>query len=93
MYVITAVGAQVLLSLLYPLKHRTYIFYAVFMGIIFVPLAVGLRQMRAEAPTHMERLFFSFASHQPAFWLITALGLISGQLWSERRFCRLEQTA
>jgi hypothetical protein len=93
MYVITAVGAQTLLSLLYPLKYRTYIFYAVFLGIIFLPLAVGLREMRAATPTYMERLFFSFASHQAAFWTITALGLIWGQLWCERRFCRLEQTA
>jgi hypothetical protein len=34
---------------------------------------------------------FTFAAHQLVFWILTALALILGQFWCERRFARLEQ--
>ena len=88
---VTAFGVQILLLLLQPLKHRLFIFYALFLSSVFVPLFVSLSQIRTETPPYMEQLFFSFAAHQFLFWILTALALLLGQLWCERRFARQEQ--
>jgi hypothetical protein len=36
-------------------------------------------------------LFYSFAAHQTAFWIVTVPMFIVGQFLCERRFARLEQ--
>jgi hypothetical protein len=89
---ITAMGTQVLIFLIYPLKYRRFIFWAIYLGVIFIPL-LSLRNStsRDEKLSSDEIFFFSFVAHQPLFWFLTALALILGQLWCERRFARLEQ--
>jgi len=91
MFAVTALSVQALLLLLYPFKHRMLIFYTLFMSSIFVPLIFDLHHIREQVPSHMERLFFSFAAHQPFFWILTGLTFVLAQLWCERRFARLEQ--
>jgi hypothetical protein len=92
------VGVQVLLLLLYALKYRILFFYVFFMGSIFVPLIWDLlwtfHNIHVGKPTSTslgEGPFFFFASHQLLFWSLTALAVIAGQLWCERRFAQLEQ--
>jgi hypothetical protein len=91
MFAASAFGIQVLLLTIYPSKHRTFIFYAIFMIGIFVPLWINLHSSRQETLPSMERLFFNFAAHQTVFWVLTAFALILGQFWCERRFASLEQ--
>lgn len=90
-FIISVIVVQALILLLYPLKYRLWLFYALFMSFIFVPDLIDLHHIRDELPSHTERLFFSFAANQAAFWIFTAFALILGQLWCERRFARLEQ--
>jgi hypothetical protein len=91
MFIVSALLVQALLLLLYPFKYRAFIFYALFMDSILVTLLADLHYLKAATPPIMERLFFIFAAHQMAVWILTALVLILGQLWCERRFTRLEQ--
>jgi hypothetical protein len=91
LFVIAVLIVQALILLLYPFRYRWLFLYAIFMSFIFVPLLIDLHHIREQVPSHMERLFFSFAAHQTAFWILTGLILILGQLWCERRFARLEQ--
>jgi hypothetical protein len=58
---------------------------------IFVPLWINLHSSRMDTLPSMEHLFFTFAAHQAVFWVLTALALILGQFWCERRFAGLEQ--
>jgi fermentation-respiration switch protein FrsA (DUF1100 family) len=91
MFAISALTVQVVLLLIYPLKHRTFVFYAIFMGGIFVPLWITLHGSGKPTLPFTENLFFTFTAHQAAFWTLTALTLILGQFWCERRFASLEQ--
>jgi hypothetical protein len=91
LFIISVLVVQALILLLYPLRYRLWFFYAIFLSFIFVPDLIDLHHIRDELPSHMERLFFSFAAHQTAFWILAALALILGQFWCERRFARLEQ--
>jgi hypothetical protein len=91
MFATSAFSVQVLLLLIYPLKHRTFIFYAIFMGGVFVPFWINLHSSRQETLPYMEHLFFTFAAHQVPFWMLTALALLLGQFWCERRFATIEQ--
>jgi hypothetical protein len=90
MFIISALGVQALVLLVYPLKYRLWIFYGIFMSFIFVPDLVDLHHASAGTPTDTERLFFSFAAHQTLFWILTGLALVLAQLFSERRFAQLE---
>jgi hypothetical protein len=92
MFAVTALGVQVLLALVHPLKHRTFIFFTVFLICIFSLPFEELKLMRADGASRMVLFFFSFAAHQAAFWIVTAFVLILGQLWCEHRFCRLDHS-
>jgi len=91
-FLFTAIGTQVLIFLIYPLKYRRWIFWTIYLGVIFIPL-FGLRNtaLRDEKLSSNEMFFFSFVAHQPLFWFLAALAFILGELWCERRFARLEQ--
>ncbi|HEV3272070.1 MAG TPA: hypothetical protein VGZ93_07810 [Candidatus Methylacidiphilales bacterium] len=91
MFLVALFAVQALILVLYPFKHRLWIFWGLLFSSIFVPLFIDLADIREQTPPHMESLFFLFAAHQAAFWILTALTLILGQLWCERRFARLEQ--
>ena len=90
-FVISAFGVQALILLLYPLKRRILIFYVIFMSFIFLPLFIDLHHIRNETPSIMQRIFFPFAAHQIVFWILTALAVVIGQLWAERRYAKMEQ--
>lgn len=91
MFLDYVLGVQALILLLYPFKYRSILFYALFIVLIFLPLFSVFRHVGEKTPSKMESLFFSFAAHQPLFWIVTALVLILGQVWCERRFAQLEQ--
>jgi len=91
MFLVALFAVQALILVLYPFKYRLWIFWSLLMSSIFVPLFIDLHHIRDQTPPHMESLFFLFAAHQAAFWILTALTLILGQLWCERRFAQLEQ--
>ncbi|HWA09464.1 MAG TPA: hypothetical protein VG838_08455 [Opitutaceae bacterium] len=91
-YAVAGLGIQTLLSLLYPLKRRTPIFFTTLVTLCIVPLAFELTHKDTGLLAGTERLFFSFAGHQWEFWILTALAIGLGQLWSERRFCQLDQS-
>lgn len=91
LFLVSAVGVQALILLLYPFKHRLLIFYVSFMSFIFVPLLWDLYFIKVRAPSLYERPFFFFAANQTLFWILTALVFVLTQLWCERRFARLEQ--
>lgn len=90
LFALTALTVQILFLFLHPFKHRLFISYAIFMILVFLPLAYDLRHLNSGRPTFMERVFFSFAAHQVAFWILTSLALIICQLWCELRYARLE---
>lgn len=91
-FLLTAIGTQVLIFLLYPLKYRRFIFWGIYIGIIFIPLfSIRSSASMDEKLSPNESLFLSFAAHQFLFWILMALALVLGQLWCERRFARLEQ--
>jgi hypothetical protein len=95
MYLASAIGTQVLIFLIYPLKYRRTIFWTTYMGFIFLPLFSSFSNLRnmgkPEKLPPAESFFFAFANHQVAVWMLTGLALILGQLWCERRFARMEQ--
>jgi hypothetical protein len=94
MYLVTALGTQALIFLVYPLKYRRTLFWSIYMGFIFLPLFFSLSMLRNVGKPQTlppdESFFFIFAHHQVAVWMLTGLGLILGQLWCERRFARMD---
>jgi hypothetical protein len=82
---------QMLILTLHPFRFRILIFYALFLSLVFVPLFFQVSDFRDLRPSAMEYLFFLFASHQALFWIVTALTVVLGELWCERRFASLEQ--
>ena len=90
-YALSVLGIQVLLSLLYPFKHRTLIFFTILVALTFTPLALALRRTNADFPSSTERWFFSFAAHPGNYWIPTVVSLVLCQLWCEWRFRRLDQ--
>lgn len=92
MFLLAAVGTHALINLIYPLKYRRFIFWAVYLGVIFTPL-LGLRNLSSQnellAPT--ERAFLFFATHQLLLWSFAAASVLISQLWCERRFTGMEQ--
>jgi hypothetical protein len=91
-FAVTALGIQVLLALVYPWKHRVFIFYAVFLFYVLAPLFAEFLFPRADGASYTNLFFFTFTAHQAAFWIVTAFVLVLGQLWGERRFCRLDHS-
>ena len=91
-FAVAGFGVQVLGALVYPLKHRAFIFSAVFLLCVFAPIFAEFQLPRADGAAHMVLFFCSFVAHQAAFWIVTALVLILGQLWCEHRFCRLDHS-
>jgi hypothetical protein len=89
-FMIVALSLQLFILILYPFKYGKLVFWALYLGLIFVPL-FDLTHLGKDKPTVEEQLFFSFAAHQPLFWILTALTFVLTQLWCERRFARLEQ--
>jgi hypothetical protein len=88
-----AMGAQIFIYIIYPLKYRKFILWGIFLAVIFLPLlTIGSRATEVESLSVKERIFFAFVGHQPLFWLSTIAVLILGQLWCERRFSKLEQS-
>jgi hypothetical protein len=90
LFLISALGGQALILLLYPFKRAIWIFYAIVMSSVFLPF-FDFHHLRDETPTLLQRVFFPFAAHQWAFWILTVLAVMLGQLWAERRYARLEQ--
>jgi hypothetical protein len=86
-----AIGTQLFILLIYPLKYGRYILWTTYLGLIFVPLltimSIGYKRGGA-SPS--EAMFFAFVAHQPLFWMITIAALLLGHLWCERRFAGLE---
>jgi hypothetical protein len=91
-YAVASLGIQALISVLYPYKRRTPIFFTILAPLSLVPLVFQMRNLNTVFPSGTERLFFSFTGHQWQFWIRTALVFVLGQLWSERRFCQLDQS-
>lgn len=92
MLVCTALGAQALVSLLYPLKYRRFIFWGIFVVGAFFPMSmIWDHTGNTENVLTRETVFFAFIAHQPLFWLATIAALVLGQLWCEHRFSRFEQ--
>jgi len=91
MFTTSALCVQLLFLLLYPLKYRLWIFYALFFSCIFIPLWIDLHHIGTQTTPYLEHLFFFFTAHQPLFWILTAAAFILTQLWCEWRFARLEQ--
>jgi hypothetical protein len=92
-FMCAAIGAQVFVYLIYPLKYRKFIWWGTYLVAVFLPLLAVLRH--AQEVGHLstqERMFFAFVEHQPLFWSMAIAGLILAQLWCERRFSQLEQT-
>jgi len=88
-YLITALLLQVLILILYPFKYARFAFWALFFGLIFIPVLYDIY-----GPSNFStnaHLFFAFAAHQVLFWIIFAAAFVLAQLWCERRFDRLEQ--
>jgi len=87
-----AIGTQVLVYLVYPLRYRRFICWGAFAVIIFVPLATALVRIREGGSfSPKETLFFGFVAHQPLCWVGAIAALILVQLWCESRFSRMEQ--
>ena len=91
-YVVASLGIQALISVIYAYKRRTPIFFTMLVPLCLVPFILELRHPNTVFPSGAERLFFSFAGHQWQFWILTALVFVLGQLWSERRFCQVDQS-
>ena len=94
-YLMIGVGTQILIFLIYPMKYRRPIFWTIYFGLIFLPLFFSLHELKQigkpEKLSSSESTFFIFAAHQPFLWAMTALAVIFGHLWCERRFAHLEQ--
>jgi hypothetical protein len=93
---LAAVAAQVFIFLIYPFKYRRALFFTVYFGVIFGPVLFMFYNLKhiAGRPEELsldERLFFTFAAHQPELWILTGAAVILGELWCERRFVRMEQ--
>jgi hypothetical protein len=87
---IMAISLQLSILILYPFKYGKIIFWTFYFGILLLPL-FDIRSIGKDTPTLNERLFFFFAANQALFWILTSLTFVLGQLWCERRYCRLEQ--
>ncbi|HUB67684.1 MAG TPA: hypothetical protein VL981_09390 [Candidatus Methylacidiphilales bacterium] len=90
LFIISALATQILLMLVYPLKRRTFIFYALFFILIFGHVWIAFLDVHNNVVPPVEHLFFVFASHQMLFWGLTVIAVVIGQLWCERRFAALE---
>jgi hypothetical protein len=90
MLLAAAVMLQLLIPLLYPYKYGKVAFWAIYFGLILVPL-FDLTHLGKDEPTVNEQLFYSMASQQALFWILSAAAFIFTQLWCERRFAQLEQ--
>ena len=94
LFVCTAIGVQVFINLVYPLKYRRFILWGTYLAFIFFPVFLVVNYFRSSAIESLsmrETVFFTFIAHQPFFWLATIAALLLGQLWCERRFSRFEQ--
>jgi hypothetical protein len=92
LFMSTAIGVQVFVYLVYPLKYRKLILWGAILVVIFTPLlTLGYRLHEVESTSSKEMVFFAFVSHQALFWVITISALLLGQLWCERRFSQMEQ--
>jgi hypothetical protein len=93
LFLALAIASQVFILLMFPLKYRRYISWAVIMLIVLLPLGRLFLTAGAhfEGPASNETLFFVFVAHQWLFWLAAILALPLSQLWCERRFSSLEQ--
>jgi len=94
LFLCTALGSQMLIFLIYPLKYRRFILWGTYIGIVFLPLLMlhGSISANDESLPFNEKVFFVFAANQLLLWLVTILALIIGQLWCEHRFVRMEQS-
>jgi len=90
-FAMATLAVQPVLLLLYPLKHRLFIFYALFVGAIFGMLFFQFHHLRDSMPSFTERLFFAFAAHTGLFWVFTVLIFMGIQFLCERRFASMEQ--
>ena len=98
-FFVTAIGVEILILLVYPLKYRRAILATIFIAAILLPFGLIFLDLRKNASdTHApdtlsfnETTFFSYVAHLPAMWLLTVAALILAQLWCERRFARFEQ--
>jgi hypothetical protein len=89
-FALTAIGAQVLIFLLYPCKYRRTLIFAIF-ALIFLPILDLHNSSGMDKMSTYERLFLFFTAHQTVCWVLTFLAFMLAQLWCERRFARLEQ--
>jgi hypothetical protein len=71
-------------------KYCAAAFYIVFFALFFSPLEWDLHTMASGTPSSYQRIFFLYAAHPLEFWITTFLALLSGQIWCERRFARME---
>ena len=78
--VFAVIVTPILIYISHPLKHPILRLFAV-VGplVVFGDLASS------------KAFFFFFVPHQALLWILTAIALILGQVWCERRFARLEQ--
>jgi hypothetical protein len=84
-----AVAVQVFVYLIYPCKHRRFLFWAVIILVSLGP-AIGSLLQGNTVPWD-ERLFFYFAAHQAVAWIAALGALVLGQAWCEHRYAQLEQ--
>jgi hypothetical protein len=90
-YSVAVLMTQLVTLLLYPLKYRRPIIFTIYAACIAFPLrSIGHSAGMDKLPFN-ENLFLTFAPHPGAFLVLTALAMILVQLWSERRFARMEQ--
>ena len=94
-YLLTLLFTQAVIFLVQPLpaQFRRWIFWAVVLGVgflpIFEPLAMLAGALHAKVPYH-EQFFFWYAQHQVLFWVVLVAGALALQAWCERRFARME---
>lgn len=91
-YLIAAITTQMIIFLVYPVKYRQFILWAIYLGVLFTPLF--FLRSAVKGPDELSTnqiLFFSYVSHQVLFWVLTIFALLFAELWCERRFARFEQ--
>jgi len=91
-FLCVAIGAQVIVGFIYPLKYRGYIFWGLFAAALIAPVTPYFTHWSSdEGSSPSTSLFFAFVAHQPFSWLKMIAALILTQFWSEHRFSLAEQ--
>jgi hypothetical protein len=90
-FLYVAIGTQVFVLLIHPLKYRKFILWGTYLALTLFPLLTIMSGMHKSAgPLSSVTIFFAFAGHQWLAWLMATAALILGQVWCERRFASLE---